>query len=71
MSSFVIGAWSWSSSSLPKAAAVPGKSAAPMVVAPAATIPFFKNDRRLLALLKTLPFSFIAISRTRIVNYLN
>jgi hypothetical protein len=42
-----------------------------MVVAPAATIPFFKNDRRLLTLLKTLPVSFMVISRSKIANYLN
>ncbi len=32
------------------------------VAAPAATIPLFRNDRRFLEPLKTLPFSFIAIS---------
>src|SRR5437667_12819909 len=60
MSPFVIGAWS--SSCPAKATGEPGNFAVPIVAAPAATIPLFINDRRFLEPLKTLPFSFIAIS---------
>ncbi len=64
MSPLVIG--ERSSSSHAKAKGLPGNIAVPIVAAPAATIPFFKNDRRFLALLKMLPFSFIAISFSKI-----
>jgi hypothetical protein len=70
MSPFVIGAWS--SSSLPKATDVTGKNAAPIVAAPAATIPFVKNSRRFVACFTLLPDFFIILpvypkNRVRIV----
>jgi hypothetical protein len=66
----VIGAWS--SSSLPKAAEAPGNSAAPIVAAPAATIPFVKNARRFVTRFTLLSGFFIIFplylkNRVRIV----
>jgi hypothetical protein len=52
----------WSASSRPNAAKLPGRSPGPIVAAPAAIIPFRKNNRRLLEFLRTLPDFFIAFS---------
>src|ERR1700680_77695 len=48
------------SSSWAKTGRPPASSPAPMVAAPAATMPFFRNARRFFGLLRTRPFSFIA-----------
>src|SRR5580698_886071 len=58
MSPLVIGAWSSASAN----AAEPETSPIPAVIAPAATMPFFKNDRRLLRLPSTAPSFFIFLS---------
>src|SRR6266403_2246694 len=64
MSPLVIGARSSPSA---KAAGLE-TSPTPAVIAPAATMPFFKNDRRLLRPLNTVPSFFISFSFSRVAS---
>src|SRR6266851_3208220 len=62
MSPLVIGARSSASAK----AAEPETSPTPAVIAPAATMPFFKNDRRFFRPLNAVPSFFISFSFSRI-----
>src|SRR5713101_7426349 len=64
ISPLVTGAWSSPSA---KAAGLE-TSPTPAVIAPAATMPFFKNDRRLLRPLNTVPSFFISFSFSRVAS---